>query len=94
LIRTSTEGVIKEELADRNKSALLKDQTLVLCPSGHSEDSASLDNFANTLLVRFQRLGQVTDLDQAVLLHEQVLELRPSDHPDRSALLNNLASVL
>ncbi|EJD00970.1 uncharacterized protein FOMMEDRAFT_158091 [Fomitiporia mediterranea MF3/22] len=60
--------------------------------NSHPHRSTSLNNLADSLLIRFERHGRAADLDEAIKHHRAALELCPEGHPDRSAALKNFAS--
>jgi CHAT domain-containing protein/tetratricopeptide (TPR) repeat protein len=66
-------------------------EALELCPHGHPERAASLDQLAIHLGDRYSQLGATGDLEEAIVLDREALGLRPQGHPDRSSSLNNLA---
>jgi hypothetical protein len=66
-------------------------EALELCPHGHPERAASLDQLAIHLGDRYSQLGAMVDLEEAIVLDREVLGLRPQGHPDWSSSLNNLA---
>ena len=79
------------ELNDLTNSIILHRKTLTLCPSDHSDRHVSLDNLANSLWIRFERLGQLEDLEEAITLCRETVSLSSLGHPDHSSLLAKLA---
>ncbi|KAF8182738.1 CHAT domain-containing protein [Mycena galopus ATCC 62051] len=65
-----------------------------LPPDLLSDQSGSLSAAANSMLKKFDQLGDPNDLDEAIRLHRKALALRPQPHPNRSDSLNNLANTV
>ncbi|KAG0706513.1 CHAT domain-containing protein [Suillus ampliporus] len=78
----------------REALALLPREGLALHPVGHSDRSASLNNLAMGLSLRFKHRGNDQDLDEAIMLQREALALRPVSDPDRSMSFGNLGSLL
>jgi CHAT domain-containing protein len=78
-------------LSDLDEAIDLDEAALALHPSGHSNQSDSLGNFAVHLYARFQQRGVLSDLDQAIDLDRAALTLCPPGHSNQSPFLNNLA---
>ncbi|KAJ7226877.1 hypothetical protein GGX14DRAFT_555471 [Mycena pura] len=80
-----------DQLADLEKSIGFYRQSLKLRPGSHPNQSNSLNNLANALLMRFEQIGQLADLEESIAFHRQALELVSGS---RSGSLNNLANAL
>jgi hypothetical protein len=53
-----------------------------------------LNNLGNSLLGRFERLGDLSDLNKSIMMKEDAVRLTPDGHPDKPARLNNLGNSL
>jgi hypothetical protein len=53
-----------------------------------------LNNLGNSLLSRFERLGDLGDMNKSVLMFEHAVQLTPDGHPDKPSRLNNLGNSL
>jgi hypothetical protein len=53
-----------------------------------------LNSLGNSLLTRFERLGDLGDLNKSVLRGEDAVYLTPDGHPDKPSWLNNLGNSL
>ena len=81
-------------ISDLDEALALRRIVLELCPQGHPDRGASLNNVALSLCSRFQQLGTLSDLEEALALERNALELFPQGHPDRAISLGNLALSL
>ncbi|KAI9573138.1 CHAT domain-containing protein [Boletus coccyginus] len=63
---------------------------LELTPHGHPHNR--LSNLGTSLLTRFERLGQLSDLEDAISAHRDAVELPPQGHPHKPDQLNNLGT--
>ncbi|KAJ7835224.1 CHAT domain-containing protein [Mycena leptocephala] len=53
-----------------------------------------LNNLGNSLLTRFEQLGDLDDLNKSVSIREDAVCLTPDGHPEKPSLLNNLGNSL
>jgi hypothetical protein len=51
-----------------------------------------VNNLGNSLLTRFERLGELSDLEEAILRHRDTVDLTPDGHPDKLCRLNDLGN--
>lgn len=65
-----------------------------LCPVGHRQRAASLDQLAAAIRKRYNQTGKIEDVDEEISLHREALQLRPTGHPARLMSLNNLAKIV
>ncbi|KAJ6613201.1 CHAT domain-containing protein [Mycena sp. CBHHK59/15] len=70
------------------------EDTLRITPDGHPDKPSYLANLASSLLLRFERLGDMADLNESVSRLKSALEITPEHHPNRPLLLNNLGHSL
>ncbi|KAJ7851751.1 CHAT domain-containing protein [Mycena leptocephala] len=70
------------------------EDALQLIPDGHPHKPQWLTNLGNSLLGRFERLGDLSDINKSVLMKEDAIQLIPDGHPDKPSLLNNLGISL
>ncbi len=53
-------------------------------------DWTALAALANALKIRFDRVGEWTDLDQVIIALDQVIEVIPTNHPERETHVESL----
>jgi hypothetical protein len=70
------------------------DEALLLHPPGHPDYLHALGLLSQTLLYRFEHLGNTKDLDEAVQFYRGLLALNSLDHPERAEALNDLGWAL
>jgi tetratricopeptide (TPR) repeat protein len=63
-------------------------------PLGHLNIPACLNNLANALSVRFERLGKLSDVEDAIATHRRAIQLTSDDHPDKPIFLSSLGASL
>ncbi|KAJ7209333.1 CHAT domain-containing protein [Mycena rebaudengoi] len=81
-------------MAELKTSVLRFKAAVSLTPDGDPNKPSWLNNFGNSLLHRFKRLGGLDDLNQSVLRYEAAVTLTPDGHPDKPSWLNNLGNSL
>jgi hypothetical protein len=81
-------------LEDLNKSVSIREDAVHLTPDGHTDTPSILNNLGNSLLKRFERLGDLEDLNKSVSIREDAVRLTPDGHPDKPLMLNNLGGSL
>jgi tetratricopeptide (TPR) repeat protein len=69
-------------------------QAFSLCGQGHHDRAECCDHLANSLKMRYERVGDVRLLAEAIDLEREALTLRPPGHPDCSLSTGNLGSFL
>ncbi|KAJ7466076.1 CHAT domain-containing protein [Mycena latifolia] len=92
----------RRDLADISGSVAALEAALSLSADEHLNTSmqfhpdmpSQLANLGNSLLRRFECLGDLTDINQAVSRHEAAVELTPDGHQEMPSRLNNLAHSL
>ena len=57
---------------------------------GHPDKVSRLNNLGNCFKVRFQRLGELSDLENAISTLRDAVDRTPHGHPDRPSRLSNL----
>jgi tetratricopeptide (TPR) repeat protein len=78
-----------------NESISLYQEALSLSTAPNDRNRLlNLQGLSHALLVRFQRVGDLTLLAQAIELGRSSLEVIPKKHPQRAVLFNNLASYV
>jgi hypothetical protein len=73
---------------------LLLEDVIHLTPEDHPDKPLVLGNFGNSLLARFERLGDLGDLDKSVSMLNDVVCLTPDGHPDKPSQLIHLGNTL
>ncbi|KAJ7889806.1 hypothetical protein B0H14DRAFT_2336561 [Mycena olivaceomarginata] len=53
-----------------------------------------LADLGMSLLCRFERLGDLSDINKCLLMFEDAVQLTPDGHPDKPGMLNNLGNSL
>jgi tetratricopeptide (TPR) repeat protein len=59
----------------------------------HTDHASCLSHLATALLVRFQRLKNVSDLSASIQHHREAVKLTPADDPCRSSNISRLAEA-
>ncbi|KAJ7120017.1 CHAT domain-containing protein [Mycena epipterygia] len=72
----------------------MREGAVRLTPDGHPNTPSFLSNLGNSLLRRFERLGDLDDLNKSVSVREDAVRLTPDGHPDKPSLLSNLGYSL
>lgn len=81
------------ELEDLDGAIENQEKAICAATNENKDTSIWIIRLADSLLLRFERLGHQADANKAVELYERVLPVNP--HPDqRPAILNNLGSAL
>ncbi|KAJ7921718.1 CHAT domain-containing protein [Mycena leptocephala] len=75
-------------------STILFEAAVALTADGHPDKPSRLNNLGNSLLRRFERLGDLDDLNQSVFRFQAAVALTPDSHPTKPSWLNNLGSSL
>ena len=78
-----------EDIIPEPKDIALHRKALEHLPPGHPHRTGSLNNLAQSLLARLEKLGRFKDLEEAIVLDREALELCPPGHPHRSTYLTN-----
>ena len=65
-----------------------------LTPHGHPDKATCLNNLGNSLVHRFELLGELSDLEDAISSHRDAVDATPNGHPDKAARLGNLGNSL
>ncbi|KAJ7848890.1 CHAT domain-containing protein [Mycena leptocephala] len=73
---------------------MMLEDTVQLTPDGHPDKPGSLNNLGNSLLGRFEQLGDLSDLNKSIMMLEDAVQLTPDGHPHKPARLNNLGKSL
>ncbi|KAF8552776.1 hypothetical protein OG21DRAFT_1415461, partial [Imleria badia] len=63
-----------------------------LTPHGHPDKPGHLNNLANCLRARFERIGELRDLDDAILRYRDAVDLTPHGHPHKPGHLCSLGN--
>ncbi len=77
-----------------NKSISVKEEAVRLTPDDHPHKPSWLNNLGLSLLGRFKRLGDLSDINKSVSVKEEAVRLTPDDHPHKALWLNNLGNSL
>lgn len=64
----------------------MKEQAVFLAPDGHVDKPRRLNNLGNSLLNRFELIGDFADIDKSMRLLEGAVRLTPVDHPSKPVL--------
>ncbi|KAJ7921301.1 CHAT domain-containing protein [Mycena leptocephala] len=72
----------------------MKEDAVQLTPDGHPDKPSRLNNLGNSLLGRFKRLGDLSDINKSVLMLEDAVQLTPDGHLNKPSLLTNLGNSL
>ena len=59
---------------------------------GHPNKPGHLSNLGNSLLGRFECLGDIGGIDKSISVGEDAVQLTPDGHPDKPGRLNNLGN--
>jgi len=81
-------------MGDIEKSILSLEDAVRLTPDGHTDKPGLLNNLGNSLLTRFEHLGEIANIDKAILSFEDAAHLTPDGHTNKQILLNNLGTSL
>jgi tetratricopeptide (TPR) repeat protein len=81
-------------MGDIEKAISSLEDAVQFTPDGHADKPARLNNLGNSLLTRFERLGEMEDIEKAISSHENAMQLTPDGHADKPCLLNNLGNSL
>ena len=65
-----------------------------LSPDGHPDKPRHIANLRNSLLIRFERFGELTNLEHAISRHRNAVDLTPDDHPHKPDYINHLGNSL
>jgi hypothetical protein len=79
---------------DLHQATRLSRFTLVLCPVGHKDRAAVLNNLGCALRRQYQLSAAETLLEECITCHRQAMKLYPSRHPDRHTSMQLLATAL
>ncbi|KAF8129042.1 TPR-like protein [Boletus edulis] len=82
----------KPGMLNNLKSLLHHSEAVDLTPHGHPDKPSRLHNLGLSLITRFERLGELSDLEHAISTHREAVDLTPHGHPDKPSRLNNLGS--
>jgi hypothetical protein len=63
-----------------------------LTPDGHPDWPTSLSNLGHSLLSRFQRLGDFSDIDRSISLEEEAVRIAADGCPDKPVFLTHLGN--
>jgi hypothetical protein len=77
-----------------NESVSVKEESVRLTPDGHPDKPLGLNHLGISLLRRFDRLGDPSDMNKSVSVIEEAVRLTPDGHSDKPSMLNNLGSSL
>ncbi|KAH6881216.1 CHAT domain-containing protein [Coprinopsis sp. MPI-PUGE-AT-0042] len=61
-----------------------------LTPDGHADLPGCLNNLGNSILCRFERTGDLSDIAEAISAQRRAVQLTPEGHADLPGCLNNL----
>jgi hypothetical protein len=70
------------------------EDALQLIQNGHLDKPSLLNNLSSSLLSRYQRFGDLTDIQRSILMRTEAVQLAPDGHPDKPSWLNNLGVSL
>jgi hypothetical protein len=64
----------------------MSEEAVQLTPDSHRDKPSLLNNLGNSLLGRFKRLGNLSDINKSILMFEDTIRLTPDSHLDRHVL--------
>ncbi|KAJ7689622.1 hypothetical protein B0H17DRAFT_1295277 [Mycena rosella] len=86
------------------QSLAIKETIVSLTPNDHPSKPLRLNTLANSLITRFERLDDITDLNRCfgdiadlkrcLEIQQDTISLTPDGHPEKPLWLNNLATCL
>jgi hypothetical protein len=77
-----------------NKSVSVFEDAVRLTADGHPHKPSFLNNLGNSLLGRFKRLGDLSDITKSVSVFEEAVRLTPDGYLGKPSFLNNLGISL
>ncbi|KAG8754426.1 hypothetical protein FRC14_005090 [Serendipita sp. 396] len=83
------------ENSDDISNVIARQQEAVNLAEDDCPDKASLLNeLGNSLVTRFERLGNLDDIDHAIENHQEAVNITPDNHSDKPDFLNDLGTSL
>jgi hypothetical protein len=77
-----------------NRSIQVCEEAVKLTPDGHPDKPGWFNSLGNSLLGRFEHLGDVADLNRSIQVKEEAVKLTPDGHPDKPGRFNTLGNSL